>query len=278
MHFRFGCNTLYPWGRLPPGPEVFDLAAHREALRIIREAGLDGAEFSHYQHLAPADQEKLRELCSCLGVVPWSAHSWVPLPADPARVEGALVDLQASLAGAVRLGVRVLVVHAAGAAPSAYPARAEALARVLSVLSPLAAAAGITIAVENCARREDLEFLAATLDRLALPAIGFNIDTGHAVLHGMRPEEAIRIMGRRLATTHLQDNFGQRDDHLPPGRGSIAWEPVREALREVGYTGMLMVEISDCPPGREPQAAADTQAAAEFLRRLFGAASAPRAP
>jgi len=278
MPFRFGCNTLYPWGRLPPGPEVFDLAAHREALSIIREAGLDGAEFSHYQHLAPADQEKLRELCGCLGLTPWSAHSWVPLPADPAQADAALSDLRASIEGAARLGVRVLVVHAAGCPPAAYARRAEVLARVLTGLSPIAVAAGITLAVENCAQREDLEFLAATLECLALPAVGFNIDTGHAVLHGMRPEDAIRIMGRRLATTHLQDNFGQRDDHLPPGRGSIAWGPVRDALLEVRYTGMMMVEISDGPPGREPEAAADTQAAADFLHRLFGVPSAPPRP
>jgi sugar phosphate isomerase/epimerase len=272
MSLSFGCNTLYPWGRLPPGPAAFDLAAHREALRIIRDAGLDGAEFSHYQHLTPADQEKLRELCDCLDLTPWSAHSWVALPADPGQEDAALAGLQASIEGAARLGVRVLVVHAAGCPPAAYPQRAQVLGRVLSTLSPQAAAAGLTIAVENCAPRQDLEFLAQTLAQLDLPAVGFNIDTGHAVLHGMKPEEAIRIMGSRLATTHLQDNFGERDDHLPPGRGAIVWEPVREALIEVGYGGMLMVEISDGPPGREPNAVEDTQAAADYLHRLFAVA------
>lgn len=271
MAWTFGCNTLYPWGRLPATGNVFDLAAHLQALRTIREAGLDGCEFSHYQHLPAADQEKLRETCTCMGLTPWSAHAWQPLPADPTQVETALPALRSGIEGAARLGVSVLVVHAAGCAPEAYPRRAEALARTLSAMSAEAQAAGITVAVENCAPRADLEFLATTLAHLDLPAVGFNIDTGHAVLHGMRPEEAIRIMGGRLATTHLQDNFGQRDDHLPPGRGSIAWEPVRDALVEVRYGGMLMVEISDCPPGREPLAAEDTRAAAAFLRQLFSA-------
>lgn len=273
MAQAFGCNTLYPHGRLPRAVEAFDIGAHREALGNIRDAGLDGCEFSHYEHLGPADQEKLREICSCLGLRPWSAHSWEALPAQPEQVERALTGLQHSLDGAARLGVGVLVVHAAGAAPEGYPQRAAALARSLEALSPRAQAAGITVAVENCADRRDLEFLAATLARLDLPAVGFNIDTGHAVLHGMTPAEAIQIMGKRLATTHLQDNFGARDDHLPPGRGSIAWEPVREALRQVGYGGMLMVEISDCPPGREPDPVKDTRAAADFLKALFGAPS-----
>ena len=275
MALTFGCNTLYPRGRLPSAVEVFDVAAHGEALRTIRDAGLDGCEFSHYEHLAPADQEKLREVCSCLGLRPWSAHSWEALPAEPGHVDGTLPGLFRSLEGAARLGVRVLVVHAAGAAPQCYPQRATALAACLGKLSPRAQAAGITVAVENCANRQDLEFLAETLAELDLPAVGFNIDTGHAVLGGMKPAEAIRIMGQRLATTHLQDNFGQRDDHLPPGRGSIAWDAVRDALREVGYGGMLMVEISDCPPGREPEPALDTRAAADFLKTLFAAPSGP---
>jgi sugar phosphate isomerase/epimerase len=270
MTLTFGCNTLYPRGRLPGAVEVFDLGAHREALRNIRDAGLDGCEFSHFQHLTPVDQEKLREVCSCLGLTPWSAHSWQVLPADPEQVDGALPALKTSIEGAARLGVRVLVVHAAGCAPERYPQRAAALARSLGLLSPQAQSVGLTVAVENCADRRDLEFLAETLAGLDLPAVGFNIDTGHAVLGGMKPAEAIGIMGKRLATTHLQDNFGQRDDHLPPGRGTIAWEAVRDALRQVGYGGMLMVEISDCPPGREPEPVKDTRAAADYLKTLFG--------
>ncbi|MBN2448741.1 MAG: sugar phosphate isomerase/epimerase [Lentisphaeria bacterium] len=269
MTHRFGCNTLYPGGRLPALEETFDLPALRQALLTIRDAGFDGCEFSHYQHLIAPEQERLREMCSCMGLQPWSAHSWVPLPAALGDVPGAVPRLGESLAGAARLGVQVLVLHAAGAPPSAYPERSEALSRALQALGPAATAAGITLALENCADRRDLDFLAALLERLALPFVGFNVDTGHAVLHGMTPAEVIRVMGPRLVTTHLQDNLGLRDDHLPPGAGSIPWQTVRDALAEVGYGGMLMVEISDRPPGREPDPVGDTRAAASFLRKLF---------
>jgi len=36
--------------------------------------------------------------------------------------------------------------------------------------------------------------LQGALRGLGLAAVGFNVDTGHAVLHGMRPEEAIRFV------------------------------------------------------------------------------------
>ena len=266
MAYRFGCNTLYPHGRLPGDANAFDLAAHLESLKLIRGCGLDGCEFSHYQHLAPEEQTALKGACAELGLTPWSAHSWVPLPGAVANVADALPKLHASLEGAARLGVSVMVLHSAGGEAAG---RREALARTLGNLAPAAAKAGITLAIENCAPRADLEFLVATVDALALPAVGFNIDTGHAALHGMTPAEAIRLMGHRLATTHMQDNFGQRDDHLPPGKGTIDWTATRDALLEVGYKGMFMVEISDCPPGREPLPKEDTQAANDFLRQLF---------
>ena len=275
MGYQVGCNTLYPHGRLPQAAEAFDLGSHRQALGIIRDAGLNGCEFSHFQHLNAAEQEKLRELCACMGLTPWSAHSWVPLPAAPDQVAAAWPGLLSSLDGAARLGVQVMVLHAAGARPTHDKARAEAIKRSLSDLAPRAVRAGITLAIENCADRTDLKFLIETVDALGLPGVGFNVDTGHAVLRGMAPEETIRLMGARLVTTHLQDNHGERDDHLPPGRGTIAWPAVRDALLEVGYNGMLMVEISDCPPGREPDAVADTRAAAQFIRGLFGTDATP---
>ncbi|MDX9981433.1 MAG: sugar phosphate isomerase/epimerase family protein [Lentisphaeria bacterium] len=267
MAFRFGCNTLYPHGRLPSEETVFDLAAHRESLALIRSCGFDGCEFSHYQHLQPEEQTALRAVCAELGLIPSSAHSWVPLPGAVANVAAALPRLHASLAGAARLGVSVMVLHAAGGEADD---RRNALGQTLRDLAPAAEKAGITLAIENCSSRADLEFLIATVDALALPAVGFNIDTGHAVLHGMTPAEAIRLMGRRLVTTHLQDNFGKRDDHLPPGKGTIDWVATRDALLEVRYQGMFMVEISDCPPEREPLPREDTQAAHDFLHKLFG--------
>jgi sugar phosphate isomerase/epimerase len=266
MSFRFGCNTLYPHGRLPREADAFDLAAHRESLEIIGSCGLDGCEFSHYQHLPAQEQTALREICAGLGLTPWSAHAWVPLPGARANVPEALPKLHACLEGAARLGVSVMVLHAAGGQEED---RRDALGQALRSLDPVATKAGITLAIENCGPRADLEFLIETVDALALPSVGFNIDTGHAVLHGMTPAEAIRLMGHRLATTHMQDNFGERDDHLPPGKGTINWTDTRDALLEVGYQGMFMVEISDCPPEREPLPKDDTQAANDFLRQLF---------
>jgi sugar phosphate isomerase/epimerase len=267
---KLGCNTLYPQGRLTDAATQFGVDAHAESLRIIRDAGFDGCEFSHYQHLDDAQLESVRAICAELGLTAWSAHSWVQLPGSTAQVDSVLPHLVSSVEGAGRLGVSVVVLHAGR--PAEDPTgvgRREALGCALRGVVPTAVDKGITLAVENCSNREDLAFLIDVVDSLKLPNVGFNIDTGHAQIHGITAPAAIRMMGHRLVTTHLQDNFGERDDHLPPGKGTIDWPEVWKALCDVKYGGMLMVEISDCPPGREPDARADTQAAYTYLKELI---------
>ena len=273
MNNPLGCNTLYPHGRLVDAETQFGIEAHKEALAIIKDAGFDACEFSHYDVLTPDDCLALQAECEALGLTPWSAHSWIPLAGDESAAIEKLPASRRAMEQAVALGVGVVVFHATGggldlADPKQRHQRRLGLETSLLGLAPYCAALDVRIAIENCGDRADLEFLVEAVLELSLPNVGFNIDTGHAVLHGMAPADAIGLMGQRLYTTHLQDNFGQRDDHLPPGAGSIEWGPVVKALRDVRYQGTLMVEISDCPPGREPDAVKDTCEAYDNLRRF----------
>ncbi len=273
MNNPLGCNTLYPHGPLESAREQFDVAAHTESIRIVRSAGFDGCEFSHYDVLSVEECARLRSDCDRIGLIPWSAHTWVQLPAEPERADTQLTALRESVQRAGALGVQVLVAHAARGSidlsdPEQRQRRRTVLARALTSLAHDLAAHNLTLAIENCAGRDDMAFLVETVAGLDLDCIGFNVDTGHAVLHGMTPSEVIGMMDSRLRTTHLQDNFGERDDHLPPGEGNIDWEATLRSLTQVGYEGMLMVEISDRPPGREPDAVKDTQTAYDNLSRL----------
>ena len=274
MDDRIGCNTLYPHGRLTDAATQFDVAAHAASLNLIADAGFDGCEFSHYEHLAEEDCVRVGDECRALGLEPWSAHSWVVLPKETSRVDEALPRLRRAIEGAAALGASVMVVHAEswGASPGedARRERRLALETCLVGLEPYAITLGVKIALENCSDGDDLRFLIRTVRELALPCIGFTIDTGHAVLRGIDPAEAVSWMGDLLATTHLQDNDGARDDHLPPGCGStVDWPRVLGALQKASYDGVYMVEISDCPAGREPDAAGDMQRAHDNLRSLL---------
>ena len=50
-------------------------------------------------------------------------------------------------------------------------------------------------------------------------------------------------LGHRLQCTHINDNLGKDDLHLPPFSGTVKWETVMKALREINYTGALNLEI-----------------------------------
>ena len=54
----------------------------------------------------------------------------------------------------------------------------------------------------------------------------------------------VRQIGKKLFTTHLQDNFGLNDDHQAPGFGYIDWEKLVPAILSTGYQGPLMMELT----------------------------------
>ena len=102
-------------------------------------------------------------------------------------------QLAKSLQGAASLGVKVMVVHAEtppkGVKDKAARLNWEtAIETSLLGLSPYLLAYGVDLAIENCGDRAELEMLVEAVQSLGIPGIGFNLDTGHAALHGMTLE------------------------------------------------------------------------------------------
>lgn len=112
----------------------------------------------------------------------------------------------------------------------------------------------------------DLEAFVANTDETA----GFVIDTGHAVLGGNDPAELILRWPGRVNHVHLKDirpaihrqvmDNGQSflDGVLAgmftaPGDGAIAFQPVLNALKDVGYSGWLVVEAEQDPALADPR-------------------------
>lgn len=107
---------------------------------------------------------------------------------------------------------------------------------------------GIKITIENIYDPE--AFGATSKDLLKIikdvdcSNFGICIDTGHANLQiGTSPGKAIMEAGRFLLTTHLNDNFGEKDEHLPPGKGNIDWKIIIRALKESRYANPFMIEL-----------------------------------
>lgn len=93
-------------------------------------------------------------------------------------------------------------------------------------LSPL----GGRLVLENVFERGPGE-MAELFARLAERDVGLCLDCGHAVAFGEEPLlNWVERLGPFVAELHLHDNGGERDEHLPVGRGGIDFGPTLERL------------------------------------------------
>lgn len=104
---------------------------------------------------------------------------------------------------------------------------------------------------------------------LELTDVGFVLDTGHLLLGGSDPVEAVRDWGERVNYVHLKDVrldvvrdvIADRADALEAwrrgifcelGAGDVHLVAVLRALRERGYRGWIVVEQDRIPRDDEP--------------------------
>ncbi|SNB47675.1 Sugar phosphate isomerase/epimerase [Geobacter sp. DSM 9736] len=81
-----------------------------------------------------------------------------------------------------------------------------------------------TIAVENIFE-EDPSTLRSLLEAVDSPRLRHCFDVGHWNLFGTTSlEEWFGELGAFIAETHVHDNFGKKDDHLPIGDGIIDFD------------------------------------------------------
>jgi sugar phosphate isomerase/epimerase len=203
------------------------------------------------------DPGPLREQVAAAGLMIHSAHGcWggqairatrVDLGEPDPTVHGSSVaDLKRCVDWLAAAGGTCLVIHPGGlSAATERAARRAALARGLLALAEHARGSGVVLCVENMppgvhpgSRMADLFDLVAALDR---PELALALDTGHAHITATPAGETIAA-GRLLRTTHVHDNNGRQDAHLPPGLGTLDWDAWRGALDAIDYRGPILLE------------------------------------
>ncbi len=98
------------------------------------------------------------------------------------------------------------------------------------------------------------------------PLVRMNCDLGHLFCVGEDPATVIRSMPEQIVHLHLEDIGKNRvHQHLTPGKGAIDFASVFAALRDVGYTGWVTVELYPY----ESTAAGVAKLAWDFLNRLL---------
>lgn len=157
----------------------------------------------------------------------------------------------------VAIGVRAAVLHAGGAALQADGTNPERIhdmnLRALRGLAGHVEGSEIVICLENL-RVTEPESVLRLAEEMRSANVGVCLDTGHMNIRGRDPAGFIRAAGPQLRALHLADNSGETDQHLAPyaAMNGVPWEQVMPALREVGYAGLLNLEVPGerhCPAG-----------------------------
>lgn len=114
---------------------------------------------------------------------------------------------------------------------------------------------GVTLALENAGGQPNI--YPSTAEELGQFVVGLEgakitFDIGHAHLAerkmgrkatGRTIADVIRDLKGYLVHIHVHDNHGEHDEHLLPGEGEIDFKPAADALREIGYRGIVIVEL-----------------------------------
>jgi sugar phosphate isomerase/epimerase len=189
----------------------------------------------------------------------WGTWSDPGMPLGEWR-EAMLLRHQLAFRFCLRFGVETMAFHTGNTFNSIFGAKLtlddyyRALTDSLEVLLPEAEKCGVVIALENqWTPLNHSSVLLKVMEYFDSKHLGLCYDTGHGHLteQGMNfPETTVvpaiwNDLGvpvkweERLAekfspwlvNCHLHDNHGSRDDHLPPGQGTVDWARIKNVLR-----------------------------------------------
>lgn len=85
------------------------------------------------------------------------------------------------------------------------------------------------------------------LEHVNSPALGVNFDPSHTFPVGDFPNVSVYRLGGKIIHCHVSDNDGVTNVHWRPGMGKINWTHMLKALKDVGFDGVISVELEDVP-------------------------------
>jgi len=143
------------------------------------------------------------------------------------------------------LDIRFLTMHA-GFIESDGAAQGHRLRDRLVSLADMAAQRGVTLLMET--GQETAECLREMLEELRHPALGVNFDPANMILYGKGdPVAAVRTLGPWIKHVHIKDAVrakqpGTWGAEVPWGEGEVGTTAFLNALKEVGFAGVLAIE------------------------------------
>jgi sugar phosphate isomerase/epimerase len=237
----------------PPHLDYHDTQGIKEAAKLIKKLGMEVYSF----HAPFAENIDITSL-------------------DKGQREYSQNELLQAAEAASLLGSRFFVTHPGpekeyfNPRPEELVNRMQNAAKVLNLVSERCNSLGVGFVLENMLPHlffgnvRDMLWLIGSIESIN---VGACMDTGHAYLSG----DVYRVMYKLsslLQVVHANDNLGQGDDHLPPGKGRINWPQIMKELDETGFVGGIILELAghlDRPPETVLE---EARAAHTYLREI----------
>jgi sugar phosphate isomerase/epimerase len=218
--------------------------------------------FAARQHFDYASRQHVSELAdwfSSNSLTPFSMHA--PLYPDremgragapavnvlhpeKARRIDSMDEIKRALEAAELIPFKNLVMHLGEREDRWSPRTMEYAETALEHLGAFARPLGVRLLVENLLSDATTpEHLMTILEMGHLPNVGVCLDVGHAHIN-QSVVEAIGTLGNRIASVHVHDNHGAKDEHLWPGDGTIDWPAAAKALDGLANPPAAVLEIS----------------------------------
>jgi sugar phosphate isomerase/epimerase len=238
-------------------------------LAEISQAGMSGIEiFCAPQHFSYRAPERVREIGDALGEYGLKLHALhSPTERDlaPGRESGVAIsisdterirrldavdEIKRALEVAEHIPFKFLVQHIGHGRQVADPRKMDAAFSSLEHLTVFAKARGVTIALEN--RGDELgspSSLQHFITDTHLHDLRLCFDTGHAHLEtGVEP--GFDMMRDRVATVHVHDNHGEKDEHLLPFEGTIDWDATFGTFAASPQALPMVLELKELAGGK----------------------------
>jgi sugar phosphate isomerase/epimerase len=264
----------------------------RELLAQIRSAGFEAVEiFGARSHFDYATREEVRAICHALADnqlrlaslhaptsrdVSVNREGGAPLSVTEVervrRIE-AMDELKRVIDVAEELPFSRLILHMGGSRETADGRKRDAAFSTLEHLILHARHVGVTICVENTtSEMGDPAYLRSFIEETRLTGLRVNFDIGHAHLadgpEAERIPKSFEPVRELVASAHIHDNHGDKDEHLPPYDGSIDWPSALPLLLSTSVDLPLTLELKEKSPLDAPSVPDQLAAASKSLDRL----------
>ncbi len=189
------------------------------------------------------------------------------------RIE-AMDELKRAIDVAEELPFSRMIFHMGGSRETADPRKRDAAFSSLEHLILHAKHVGVTICVENTtSEMGSPAYLRSFIDETRLTGLRINFDIGHAHLadgpEENRIAEGFEPLRELVASAHIHDNHGEKDEHLPPYDGTIDWPAAVKLFKSAPEANLpLMLELKEKIGPESPSPQQQLDAARKSLDRL----------